>query len=108
MEFYHGTTLSSARGIIKNGFRPRGGAIWFTTSRGYAKNRAEQKARRRHGRPVIIQTELDVDDFRRSLGPGRVHARGGIIAVHESLDVQILESNFFRVAGVSSRACRVG
>jgi len=32
MEFYHGTTLSSARGIIENGFRPRGGAVWFTNA----------------------------------------------------------------------------
>lgn len=42
MEFYHGTTLNSARGIIENGFRPRGGAVWFTNSWDYAKNRAEQ------------------------------------------------------------------
>ncbi len=48
MEFYHGTTLSSARGIIENGFRPRGGTVWFTNYRGYAKNRAEQKARRKN------------------------------------------------------------
>ena len=97
MEFYHGTTLSSARGIIKNGFRPRGGTVWFTTSRGYAKNRAEQKARRKHCRPVVIQTELDVSDFRKCLGPGRIHHHGGVIAVHDSLAVQILESNFFEL-----------
>ena len=43
MEFYHGTTLSNARGIVENGFRPRGGAVWFTTNWNYAKNRADIK-----------------------------------------------------------------
>ena len=64
MEFYHGTTLSSARGIIENGFRPRGGAVWFTNQWGYAKNRAEQKVRRKNGRPIVIKTHLEVDELR--------------------------------------------
>ena len=113
MEFYHGTTLSSARGIIKNGFRPRGRAVWFTTNQDYAKNRAEQKARRKHCRPIVIQTELDVDHFRKCLGPGKIHFRGGIIAVHESLAVQILESNFFELLACPAALaewvnCRLG
>ena len=97
MEFYHGTTLSSARGIIENGFRPRGGAIWFTTNWAYAKNRAGHKARRKHDRPIVIQTELDVDELRRDLGPGKIHFRGGVVAVHERLAVQLLQSNLFEL-----------
>ena len=97
MEFYHGTTLRSARGIIENGLRPRGGAVWFTNNQGYAKNRAEQKARRKHGRPIIIKTELDVENLRTHLGPGKVQVRGGIIAVNEHLSVQLLQSNFFEL-----------
>ena len=95
MEFYHGTTLNSARGIVENGFRPRGGAVWFTNSREYAKNRAEQKARRKNGRPIVIKTELDVEKLRTLLGPGKIHVRGGIIAANEHLPVQLLQSNLF-------------
>lgn len=97
MEFYHGTTLSSARGIIENGFRPRGGAIWFTNNWSYAKNRAQQKARRKHGRPVVIKTELDIEKLRTHLGLGKVQVRGGIIAVNEHLSVQLLQSNLFEL-----------
>ena len=97
MEFYHGTTLSSARGIIENGFRPRGGTVWFTNHWAYAKNRAEQKARRKHGRPVVFQTELEVDKLRTHLGPGKIHGRGGIIAINEHLSVELLQSNCFEL-----------
>lgn len=97
MEFYHGTTLSSARGIIENGFRPRGGAVWFTNNRSYAKNRAEQKARRKNGRPVVIKTELDAQHLRTHLSSGKVQIRGGIIAVNEHLSVQLLQSNLFEL-----------
>lgn len=97
MEFYHGTTLSSARGIIENGFRPRGGAVWFTSERGYARNRAEQKARRKRGRPIVMQTELDVGKLRTHLGKGKIHVHGGIIAVNEDLRVQLLQSNVFEL-----------
>ena len=58
MDFYHGTTLSSARGIIENGFRPRGGTVWFTTQWNYAKNRAEQKALRKHGKPIVLKVRV--------------------------------------------------
>ena len=95
MEFYHGTTLNSARGIVENGFRPRGGAVWFTNNWSYAKNRAEQKARRKNGRPIVIKTELDVDKLRTLLGPGKIHVRGGIIAANEHLPVHLLQSNLF-------------
>lgn len=95
MECYHGTTLSSARGIVENGFRPRGGAVWFTNNRDYAKNRAEQKARRKNRRPIVIKTELDADTLRTLLGPGKIHVRGGIIAVNEHLSVELLQSNLF-------------
>ncbi len=97
MEFYHGTTLNSARGIIENGFRPRGGAVWFTNNRSYAKNRAEHKARRKNGRPVVIKTELDGEKLRTHLGPGKVQVRGGIIAVNEHLSAQLLQSNLFEL-----------
>ncbi|MXV74976.1 hypothetical protein F4Z99_11975 [Candidatus Poribacteria bacterium] len=97
MEFYHGTTLSSARGIIENGFRPRGGATWFTTNWNYAKNRAEQKARRKHGKPVVLKTDLEIEALRTHLGNGNVHAHGNIIAVRERLSVQLLQSNFFEL-----------
>ena len=97
MEFYHGTTLSSAKGIIKNGFRPRGGAVWFTNHWNYAKNRADQKARRRHGRPVVFQTELKIEELRTYLGPGKLQVRGGIIAINEHLSVQLLEANLFEL-----------
>lgn len=97
MEFYHGTTLSSARGIIENGFRPRGGAVWFTTNWNYAKNRAEQKARRKHGKPVVLKTEMEIEALRTSLGNGKIHARGGIVAIHERLSVQLLQSNAFEL-----------
>ena len=97
MEFYHGTTLSSARGIIENGFRPRGGAVWFTTNWNYAKNRAEQKARRKNGKPVVLKTELEIEALRTSLGNGKIHARGGIVAIHERLAVQLLQSNVFEL-----------
>ena len=97
MEFYHGTTLNSARGIIENGFRPRGGAVWFTNQRGYAKNRAEHKARRKNGRPVVIKTELDTEKLRTHLSAGKVQVRGGIIAVNEHLSVQLLQSNLFEL-----------
>ena len=97
MEFYHGTTLNSARGIIENGFRPRGGAVWFTNQRGYAKNRAEHKARRKNGRPVVIKTELDTEKLRTHLSAGKVQVRGGIIAVNEHLFVQPLQSNLFEL-----------
>ncbi len=97
MEFYHGTTLNSARGIIENGFRPRGGAVWFTNNRNYAKNRADHKARRKNGRPVIIKTELDVEKLRTHLSPGQIQVRGGIIAVNEHLSVQLLQSNLFEL-----------
>ena len=97
MEFYHGTTLSSARGIIENGFRPRGGAIWFTNNWSYAKNRAEQKARRKNRRPIVITTDLAVEKLRTDLGPGKVQIRGGIIAVNEHLSVQLLQSNLFEL-----------
>ena len=93
MEFYHGTTLNSARGIIENGFRPRGGAVWFTTNWNYAKNRGEQKARRKSGKPVVLKTELEIEALRTSLGNGKIHARGGIVAIHERLSVQLLQSN---------------
>ena len=97
MEFYHGTTLNSARGIIKNGFRPRGGAVWFTNHWNYAKNRAEHKARRKHGRPVVFQTQLKIDELRTHLGPGKLQVRGGIIAINEHLSVQLLQANFFEL-----------
>ena len=97
MEFYHGTTLNSARGIIENGFRPRGGAVWFTNNWSYAKNRAEQKARRKNGRPLVITTDLAVEKLRTHLGPGKVQIRGGIIAVNEHLPVQRLQSNLFEL-----------
>ena len=97
MEFYHGTTLSSARGIIENGFRPRGGVVWFTTQRNYAKNRAEQKAHRKNGRPVVFKTELEIAELRTHLGNGKIHAHGNIIAVRERLSVQLLQSNFFEL-----------
>ena len=97
MEFYHGTTLNSARGIIENGFRPRGGAVWFTNNRGYAKSRAEHKARRKHGRPVVIKTDLETEELRKHLSPGRVQIRGGIIAVNEHLSVQLLQANLFEL-----------
>ena len=97
MEFYHGTTLNSARGIIENGFRPRGGAVWFTNSWDYAKNRAEQKARRKNGRPIVIKTELDGKELRTHCGPGKVQIRGSIIAVNEHLPVQLLQSNLFEL-----------
>ncbi len=97
MEFYHGTTLSSARGIIENGFRPRGGATWFTTNWNYAKNRAEQKARRKHGRPVVLKTDLEIEALRTHLGNGKIHLHGNIIAVRERLSVQLLQSNFFEL-----------
>ncbi|RKU06849.1 hypothetical protein C6503_25145 [Candidatus Poribacteria bacterium] len=97
MVFYHGTTLSSARGIIENGFRPRGGAVWFTTNWNYAKNRAEQKARRKHGRPVVFKTELEVAELRAYLGNGKLHVHGSVIAIHERLSVQLLQSNFFEL-----------
>ena len=97
MEFYHGTTLSNARGIIENGFRPRGGAVWFTTEWNYAKNRAEQKARRKHGRAIILKTELEIDELRASLGNGKIQARGGVVAINERLRVQLLQSNSFEL-----------
>lgn len=97
MEFYHGTTLRSARGIIENGFRPRGGAVWFTNQQGYAKNRAEHKARRRNGDPIVIKTELDAEALQTHLGPGKVQIRGGIIAVNAHLSIQLLRSNFFEL-----------
>ncbi len=95
MEFYHGTTLGSARGIIANGFRPRGGAVWFTNQHGYAKNRAEQKARRKHDRPIIFSIALDVDKLRTALRPGNIHIRGGVIAVNAHLPTERLGSDFF-------------
>ena len=97
MEFYHGTTLNSARGIIEKGFRPRGGAVWFTNNRSYAKNRAEHKARRKNGRPIVIKTELEVEKLHTHLGPGKVQVRGGIIAANEHLPVQLLQSNLFEL-----------
>lgn len=97
MDFYHGTTLSSARGIIENGFRPRGGTVWFTTHWNYAKNRAEQKARRKNGRPVVLKTELEIEELRTHFGKGKIHVHGNIIAVRERLSVQLLESNFFEL-----------
>ena len=97
MVFYHGTTLSSARGIIENGFRPRGGAIWFTTHWNYAKNRAEQKARRKHGKPVVLKTELEIEALRTHLGNGKIHVHGNVIAIRERLSVQLLQSNLFEL-----------
>ena len=97
MDFYHGTTLSSARGIIENGFRPRGGTVWFTTHWNYAKNRAEQKARRKKGRPVVLKTDLEIEELRTHFGKGKIHVHGNIIAVRERLSVQLLESNFFEL-----------
>ena len=97
MEFYHGTTLSSARGIIENGFRPRGGAVWFTTNWNYAKNRAEQKARRKNGRSVVLKTELEIEGLRSDLGNGKIHAHGSVIAVRERLSVQLLQVNLFEL-----------
>ena len=97
MEFYHGTTLSNARGIIENGFRPRGGTVWFTTQWNYAKNRAEQKARRKHDRPIVMKTELDIEALRTSIGNGKIRAQGGIAAINERLSIQLLQSNFFEL-----------
>ena len=97
MEFYHGTTLSNARGIIENGFRPRGGAVWFTTQWNYAKNRAEQKARRKNGKPIVLKTELKIQELRTSLGNGKIQVRGGIVAINERLRVQLLQSNSFEL-----------
>ncbi len=98
MEFYHGTTLKSARLIVQNGFRPRGGAVWFTTQLGYARNRAEQKARRRHGRPLIFKCNLRLADLQAHTGLGKIRRRGSVIAIHNSLDVQPLQSTFEFVA----------
>ncbi len=92
MEFYHGTTLGSARRIIESGFRPRGGAVWFTNHWNYAKNRADHKARRKHDRPVVFQTELKPEELPIRLGPGKVHVHGGIVAINESLSVQPVQS----------------
>lgn len=97
MEFYHGTTLSNARGIIENGFRPRGGAVWFTTEWNYAKNRAEQKARRKRDKPIVLKTELEIEALRTSVGNGKIQAQSGIVAINERLRVQLLQSNSFEL-----------
>jgi len=97
MEFYHGTTLTSARGILETGFRPRGGAVWFTTQWNYAKSRAEQKAQRKHDRAIVIACNLDLEALRTHLGKGRVQGQSGIVAVNERLPVQPLQSNFFEL-----------
>ena len=97
MEFYHGTTLHSARAIIENGFRPRGGAIWFTNKRAYARNRAEQRARRKNGRPVIIKTELAVETLKEHIGIGKLHIHGGTVAVNERLSVACRDRDTFEL-----------
>ena len=97
MVFYHGTTLSSAQSIIENGFRPRGGAVWFTRHWNYAKNRAEQKARRKHGRPVVLKTELEIEALRTHLGNGKIHVHGNVIAIRDRMSVQLLQSNLFEL-----------
>lgn len=97
MEFYHGTTLTGARGILEKGFRPRGGTVWFTTQWHYAKSRSEQKARRKHDQPIVITCDLNLEALRTHLGKGRIQGQGSVVAINERLPVQLLQSNFFEL-----------
>ena len=82
MIVYHGTTKRRAERICERGFLPRKPSrkVWFAESRKYAEGRAKTQARRAHDRPAVLTCEVDVNSFRRRLGPRRVMHRGRVTA----------------------------
>jgi len=94
MIVYHGTTARSARRIHVEGFLPRrpSGRVWFAKSRAYAKRRARTRARRSRDRPVVLTCEINVHQMRARLGPRRVFARGGSLAIVGPVPPAVLRS----------------
>ena len=94
MNFYHGTTLRSAIKIAQMGFLPRGGAVWFTTSKNYAQGRSRQKARRTGSPPFVLACEIDLPELYDLLGKNHVMRSGGIIAVRGRVPPTVIRSHF--------------
>ena len=94
MKFYHGTTLRSAIKIAEVGFRPRKGAVWFTTSKQYAQGRAKQKARRTGSSPFVLTCEINVSELYNRLGKKLVMRGGGILAIRGHVPSTVIRSHF--------------
>ena len=94
MRFYHGTTLRSAIRIAEIGFRPRKGAVWFTTSKQYAQGRAKQKARRTGSAPFVLACDIDFQELYNRLGKKQVMRSGGVIAIRGRVPPTVIRSHF--------------
>ena len=94
MKFYHGTTLRSAIRIAEIGFRPRKGAVWFTTSKQYAQGRAKQKARRAGSSPFVLACDIDFQELYNRLGKKQVMRSGGVIAIRGRVPPTVIRSHF--------------
>ena len=94
MKFYHGTTLRSAIRIAEIGFRPRKGAVWFTTSKQYAQGRAKQKARRTGSSPFVLACDIDFQELYNRLGKKQVMRSGGVIAIRGRVPPTVIRSHF--------------
>ncbi len=94
MIVYHGTTVSSALRIRREGFRPRKPSkrVWFTRSVGYARGRAKAKARRAKDRATILSCEIDLPKLRNALGPRRIFVHGSNIAIDAEVAADVLRS----------------
>lgn len=93
MNLYHGTTERNARNIARNGFLPRAPsrAVWFTTSRSYARRRAQQKANRAKEHAIVLHCDLQIPQLREQLGT-RMTIKGGVIAVRGHLPPTVVHS----------------
>jgi hypothetical protein len=63
---WHGTTMSRAESIVKEGFRPKKGdkgRIFFTTDYKFARRHANGRAMQEQDRPVIIMCSIDLDNY---------------------------------------------
>ena len=93
MKFYHGTTLRSAIKIAEMGFRPRKGAVWFTTSKQYAQGRAKQKARRTSSTPFVLACEINIQELYDRLGKRHLMRGGGVIAIRGHVPPTVIRSH---------------
>jgi len=63
---WHGTTMSRAKSIVEEGFRPKKGdkgRIFFTTDPKFARRHANGRAKQEQDRPVIIMCSIDLDNY---------------------------------------------
>ncbi len=95
MIVYHGTTRRIARRIAREGFQPKAPSrrVWFAQHSGYAKQRAHNKARRTHDRPIVLTCDIDIERLRQQYGSRRVHLNGNVISIKGSVAATVLRSH---------------